>query len=369
MHPVEALLGDLVALDSATPPGGEEAMASFLAGRLSVPGVQIHTVAFAPGRVSLVAERPGREPGAILLSGHLDTVAPAEGWTTPPHALTARGTRLHGLGACDMKGGVAALVLAFLGAAARGTPRHTLRLLLSADEEDRYRGAARMREAGFTRDATFLVVAEPTGGRVLVAERGAFWVRALFRGREAHGSTPEQGVSATLACARFLGAMERHLAQSPPVPPFGPTSWNPGVVMGGRQVNIVADSCFTEVDFRVGSLGERDRVVALLEQEGARSGAAFTWELLDWSPPCVTAEEDPQVQAFLRVAEKTLGRPVEVGVAHYCTDLPMLFPERPPPFVIWGPGDIRQAHQPDEFVERASLLEAAAVLEAFLAES
>jgi succinyl-diaminopimelate desuccinylase len=363
------LLASLVACGSANPPGDEEAVCALLAGKLAEAGVPFRTLAFAPKRPSLVAEIPGREPGAFILSGHLDTVAPTAAWRTDPLTLVEEEGRLYGLGACDMKGGVAVLVTAFLEIARRGRPRHTLRLLLAADEENAYRGAAHLQQEGLLEGALFAVEAEPSAGRVLLGEPGEYWVRARFRGREAHGSTPHEGVNAILPCARFLSALEDRMRQAPSVPPFGPTTMNPGRIGGGRQVNIVPDACVAELDFRPGSEAERDRLAALLEEEGKRAAGAeggFELEKISWLRPCFTPAEDPRVRAFLAAARTAAGREVPAAMATYCTDLPTLFPGQSPPFVIFGPGDIHQAHQPNEYVTRTSLLESAAILERFL---
>ncbi len=367
--PLVALLAELVARDTTNPPGHEREICAFLASYLAERGVASRTVEFEPGRASLSAEIPGREPGSLLLSAHLDTVALADGWRTDPLRLTERDGRLYGLGACDMKGGVAAMVHAFLEVARRGRPRHTLRLLLSADEEIHYRGAAKLRADGLTDGALFAIIAEPSAGRILVGERGEFWVRVHFAGKEAHGSTPHEGVNAVLACARFLAAVEARMRSAPAVPPFGPTTFNAGRIAGGRQVNIVADGCLAELDFRVGSEAERGRIAALLDEEGARAtpaGGSFRWETISWVKSFHTAEDEPYVAALRRACRETLGREAEISTAPYCTDQPTLFPGEYPPCVIFGPGDIAQAHQPNEYTTRASLREMTAVVTGFL---
>lgn len=363
------LLADLVAIDSINPPGRETAVCEFLVRHLEARGIVPRVLSFEPGRPSLAAEIPGERPGAFVLSGHLDTVAPAEGWHTPPLSLVERDGRLYGLGACDMKGGVAVLVHAFLEMAGRGRPRHTLRLLLSADEEERYLGAAHFHQQGLLDDALFAIVAEPSGGKVQVAEMGPYWVRVRFTGKEAHGSTPHEGVNAALAGARFLAALEGRMKQAPPRGPLGPTIWSPGKITGGRQINIVPDACTLEIDFRVGSDPERDAVATLLNEEGARAtppGGGFSWEIVNSVPAKSADRDDPLVMSFRRAYAVALGREPEVTIAPYCTDLPNLFPGPNPPFVIFGPGDIAQAHQPDEFTTRESLRDALAVVTGFL---
>jgi succinyl-diaminopimelate desuccinylase len=363
--PLVRLLAELVARDTTNPPGHEREICAFLEGYLGEAGITTRTMEFEPGRASICAELPGREPGAFLLSAHLDTVKLADGWHTDPLLLTEAGGRLYGLGACDMKGGVVAMVRAFLEVARRGKPRHALRLLLSADEEIHYRGASQFQREGLTDGALFAIVAEPSAGKILVGERGEFWVGVHFTGKEAHGSTPHEGVSAVQACARFLAAVEARMKSAPPIAPFGPTTFNAGRIAGGRQVNIVADGCMAELDFRVGSEAERDRIAALLDEEGARAtqaGGSYRRETISWVKSFHTDADEPYVAALRRAYRETLGREAEISTAPYCTDQPSLFPGDYPPCVIFGPGDIAQAHQPNEYTTRESLREVSAVV-------
>ena len=367
--PLVSLLAELGARDTTNPPGHEKEICGFLADYLGERGVKTRTMEFEPGRASICAELPGREPGAFLLSAHLDTVKLAEGWRTDPFALTERDGRLYGLGAADMKGGVVAMVHAFLEVARRGRPRHALRLLLSADEEIHYRGASQFQREGLTEGALFAIVAEPSAGKILVGERGEFWVRVHFTGKEAHGSTPHEGVNAVLACARFLAEVESRMRSAPPIAPFGPTTFNAGRIAGGRQVNIVADGCLAELDFRVGSEAERDRIAALLDEEGVQAtppGGSYRRETISWVKSFHTDADEPRVASLRRAYRETLGREAEISTAPYCTDQPSLFPGDYPPCVIFGPGDIAQAHQPNEYTTRQSLREITAVVARFL---
>ncbi|MEI6310499.1 MAG: M20/M25/M40 family metallo-hydrolase, partial [bacterium] len=147
------LISSLVAIPSPNPPGNERLLATWIAAWLDRRGISSTMVEYAPGRPSLAATILGREGGVLLLSGHLDTVSPgsaggpfsSQGWQADPYVPRIAGDRLFGLGATDMKGGVAMLLEAFAAVAERarqeGPPRYSLRLLLSADEEDSYRGA------------------------------------------------------------------------------------------------------------------------------------------------------------------------------------------------------------------------------------
>jgi succinyl-diaminopimelate desuccinylase len=307
----------------------------------------------------------------LLLSGHLDTVSPgsaggpssSQGWQADPYLPRIEGDQLFGLGATDMKGGVAMLLEAFVAVAERarreGPPRCSVRLLLSADEEDGYRGAL------------FTLIAEPTAGQILVGERGEFWLRASFQGKEAHGSTPALGVNAAMACARFLLAIQSKVDALPPTPLLGGATLNVGRMEGGRQVNIVPDRAQAELDIRLGSEEDKASIIASLEEEGSKAASPgrFSWETISYKRPMVTPLEDPFLRMLADAYAVVRGERPQWEAATFCTDLPTLFPAGSPAFALFGPGDIAQAHQPEEWIDLGLWEREAAVLERFLASA
>ncbi len=377
------LISSLVAIPSPNPPGNEHPLALWIAEWLDRRGISSTLLDFAPGRSSLTATIPGREGAALLLSGHLDTVSPGgtsgsaspKGWQADPYLPRIVGDRLFGLGATDMKGGVAMLLEAFSAVAERaqreGPPRYSLRLLLSADEEDSYCGAAAFAEAGLVDDALFTLIAEPTTGQVLVGERGEFWLRASFFGKEAHGSTPAEGVNAVMACARFLSGIQSRVEELPSTPLLGKATINVGRMEGGRQINIVPDRAQAELDIRLGSEEAKASIIASLEDEGFKAAAPgrFSWETISYKRPMVAPLGDPFLGMLADAYALVRGERPQWEVATFCTDLPTLFPDGSPAFALFGPGDIAQAHQPEEWIDLGLWEREAAVLERFLADA
>lgn len=377
------LISSLVAIPSPNPPGDERPLAAWIAAWLDRRGIPSALLDYAPGRSSLTATIPGREGGALLLCGHLDTVSPGgasgaaspKGWQADPYLPRLVGDRLFGLGATDMKGGVAMLLEAFAAVAERarreGPPRCSLRLLLSADEEDGYRGAEAMTKAGLVEDALFTLIAEPTAGQVLVGERGEFWLRASFFGKEAHGSTPAEGINAVMACARFLLEIQSKVEELPSTSLLGKATLNVGRIEGGRQVNIVPDRAKAELDIRLGSEEAKASIIAALEEEGSKAAAPgrFSWETISYKRPMVTLLENPFLQMLAGAYTLVRGERPLWEAATYCTDLPTLFPTGSPAFALFGPGDIAQAHQPEEWIDLRLWERDAGVLERFLANA
>ncbi|MGQ9477116.1 MAG: M20 family metallopeptidase [Candidatus Bipolaricaulia bacterium] len=367
-----ALARSLIRIRSVNPPGNEEEIARYIRGYLYESGLEAELVPLdEPGRSSLVGRLPGRERGSIVLCGHLDTVAVEEDepWTKPPFEGLIEDGRLYGRGAADMKGGLAVILQAarLLAAKGRRSPRKTLLLALTADEEQGYRGAETLIERDFFADAEFMVVAEPTDGKVFIGEKGELWLRARFLGRAAHGSTPELGASAVLPAAAFCTRLNSEAAKLPAVEGLGKTTLNIGRFHGGWRVNIVPDRAEVELDFRVISEEAKERAIELVkrlgEEAAKRAGTGFEHELLSYHPPVFSDRNDGYVREFLARAGEAAPGP---GVAPYCTDAATIIPKAQIPFVLFGPGSIALAHRPDEYVELGSLERALEVLLAFL---
>ncbi len=216
---VERLVADLVAIDSVNPalvPGGagEAEVMSFAAAWMAAAGLDVEVVEAAPGRPSVVGTARGRGGGrSLMLNGHLDTVG-VEGMSEP-HAARVRDGRVYGRGGYDMKGGVAACMLA-AAAAARADLAGDVVVAAVADEEHSSIGIQAVLEHV---RADACVVTEPTSLDVVVAHKGFAWWEVSATGRAAHGSQPHLGVDAIAALGPVLVALGRARAVAVRSPP------------------------------------------------------------------------------------------------------------------------------------------------------
>jgi len=363
-----SLFKELISIDTSNPPGKEEEICNYLTTLFLSWGINSTLISFAPGRPSFYSYIEGSEPGSIVLSGHLDTVAPLGSRTLHPFTPIEEGNRIYGLGSSDMKGGVAMLVEGFKFIKEKGKPKHTVKLLLSADEEYKYRGAEIFQKSGILDDVVFTIVAEPTENEVLLGEKSEFWVRTTFIGKEAHGSTPEEGINSIISEAQFVLSIKEKINSLSPYPIMGSPTMNVGKIQGGRQPNIVPEKCFAEFDFRLLTKEQKTQVEEIIKMLGEKykDKGEFSMETLSYKSPLISNLEDRFVKTFLEVAEQVTGKPQNPRAATFCTDLPTLFPEKVVPFVLFGPGSIKQAHQPDEFIEIESLSKSSTILEEFL---
>jgi succinyl-diaminopimelate desuccinylase len=166
----------LVRMNTINPPGQEDQAMRYLAELLDGAGFKTEIIGTGSQRSCLLASLAGRDD-AIALTGHLDTVPlGAEDWSVDPFAGEIRDGKLYGRGTTDMKGGVAAIVVAAINAKAAGTKR-AMSLIFTSGEETGCEGARHLAESGQLKKATALLVAEPTSNKVCIGHKGAFWVR------------------------------------------------------------------------------------------------------------------------------------------------------------------------------------------------
>jgi acetylornithine deacetylase/succinyl-diaminopimelate desuccinylase-like protein len=374
MTPAEKLLRELIALPSVNPAfmpagdarAGEQRVADFLTATAARGGLDVSIAEALPGRSNLIAKlTPLRPRQRIVLAPHMDTVGHAD----MPDSLfqpRKKGDRLFGRGACDTKGSVAAMLTALLNVA-RGAkrPRET-EIVFAAlvDEENNQGGSRALVRQDFRADLA--IVGEPTRLQVVTAHKGDLWLTARTTGRAAHGARPELGRNAVHLMARVVDVLEtsysRQIAHRHH-PLLGRATVNVGSIRGGTQPNIVPDSCEISIDRRT-LPGESHAAVireirSILKQRGLAAEVADDKA----AAPCWPMETDarlPLVQTLMRVARQR----APLGV-HYFSDA-SVFARGGTPAVLFGPGDIAQAHTADEWISLRSLERGTEMLTKFL---
>lgn len=389
-----ALARALVSTPSVNPEleeggAGEERIAHLAAGWLDGWGFDVAVPEVSPGRFNVVA-RYGRGAPRLLLNGHLDTVG-VEGMTVPPFDAPVEAGRLVGRGACDMKGGVAALLAAAArlagaaegaaeeggagggvrnaGAAAAPLPGELI-VALTADEEHASLGMQALVEAGVEADAA--VVCEPTGLAVMPAHKGFVWVELLFRGRAAHGSRPEEGVDAIRHAALYLASLEDYrlrLLESDPHGLLGHGSLHAGTIAGGSAPSVYPAECRLVLERRTLPAEDEGRVAEDLRAAAEALGSEV--EALDVEVRPGLARPGTEVDAGhplvtgLRAALEAEGVEGRVEGMTAWVDAAFLN-EAGVPAVCFGPGSIARAHTADEWVDVEEIRVAARVLERFV---
>lgn len=409
------LLAELVAIPSVNPMGRsrenaeppEARLTEFLERLLNRLGIPAVRQAVEPRRDNLIAliGGPSGDPQRpfVLLEAHQDTV-PVEGMSIPPFAAEVRQGRLYGRGACDVKGGMAAMLVAV--ARLHGeSPKQMPAILLAFTVNEEYgftgaqalakswsrpekRDAARDAAKGSAAAVPFqtscaeqtphrclpdcAVVAEPTELQVVVAHKGVVRWRCRAKGRAAHSAVPSAGENAIYRMARALVAIERY-AQTlavgvKPHPLCGPATVSVGTITGGVSVNTVPDACTIEIDRRLVPGEDHDSarrdLVDYVERETGLGAA------LEHEPPFMVAGALPDDRNG-PLAKRLIQAASDAGVASRATGVPYgtdaaTFAAAGVPTVVFGPGSIAQAHTADEWIALDQVEKAAEIYYRFL---
>ena len=354
------LLRSLIQIKSVNPPGNENQIADFIKKFLLKNNIHSELVPLEEGRSSVIAKIEGEDERDITFCGHIDTVrVKEEDWTKPVFEGLIENGKIYGIGASDMKGGVASILYTAVILKRRGiVPKKTVQLALTADEEWEYRGAKSLVDVGYFDRTDFLIITEPSNLQVSTGEKGELWVKAKFFGKSAHGSTPEMGINTVIPGSEFvMNITERYENIFEADPFWGKTSINIGQFQGGVQVNIVPNYSEIQLDFRLILEEDKEKVIESVRKTGEEIAkkykVRFAKEIFNYHSPIFTSSDNPYVKKFLQAAGMK-----EVIVTKYCTDGATIIPEKKMPFIIFGPGDIAQAHQKDEYIELESLYRA-----------
>jgi len=397
---VERDLRRLIRIPSIT--GSEDAVQLAVAELLAEAGLQTQRIDPDPVAIAADPDFPGSEvprtslpvvighlgrPGGrrVLLVGHVDVVPPGDPatWTTDPWGAEVRDGAMFGRGACDMKGGVVAIIAALRALVASGAADQLDGEVLAVSvpsEEDGGQGMLAAIRAGCTGDAA--VITEPTRLDVVIAHAGAITFRLTVPGRAAHASKRREGVSALdnlFTLSRALGADEtaRNSAETDPLMtvlglPY-PTII--GTVAGGDWASTVLDRVIAEGRYGV-RLGQTWRD-AEVELRACVATACAADPFLRDHPATVeitggrfsssrVAADHPLPVSLAAVMTETLGRTPDFRGEPYGADMRLLVNEGNTPTVIFGPGDVRHAHSADEHVPLAEVVACARVLTAWV---
>jgi acetylornithine deacetylase/succinyl-diaminopimelate desuccinylase family protein len=373
---VEALtrtLSEMVAINSVNPAhcgpaGGEGRVIAWVAEFLRQIGLEPSLSEAEPGRPNLRVRLEGRLPGPpLLFTTHVDTVS-VHSMTIDPFGAEHHEGRLYGRGATDAKGQATALLhaLAAWAEAAQGgePPPRAVELALVVGEEVDFAGSRALLAQGI--EATGIVIAEPTGMRLVTTHKGClrWWIR--LEGKSVHSAKPHLGVNAITAAAALIGEIDQTYTtelKRRSAPLLGSPTVNVGRIGGGEQANMVPDHCRIELDRRTipgesaqQVRGEFEALFDRLRHRNPTFHAVQDPPLLEASP-MQTSPEDPLVHLAAEVVSDH-GWPVEPIGVDYATDGSVLS-QSGLPIIVIGPGSIDQAHTADEFVDLESVAEGA----------
>jgi acetylornithine deacetylase len=358
------------------------ALVDWLEGYLTGHGIECHRHWNEDRqKAALMAHAGPRVEGAVVLSGHSDVV-PVDGqdWTTDPWTVVERNGRLYGRGTCDMKGYVALSIWALVRAQKMGV-RRPVQLALSYDEEVGCTGAPPMIETmgKVLPKGAAALIGEPSNMKIITGHKGGTGFHVHVKGFEVHSSLLPYGVSAIMEGARLIGWVNDRNAEiqahePTPIaatfyPPF--TTLHVGMISGGTAHNITAADCRFAVEMRVVPGEDVEAHARTFEAESARMDAQLKAQRPEagvhlerfFGVPALMPEADGEAEAIAR----RLTGDNATGVVSYGTEAGQ-FQEAGYSAIVCGPGDIAQAHQPDEYLEVSEFQAGQRFMERLLAE-
>jgi succinyl-diaminopimelate desuccinylase len=396
-----ALARDLIRIPTVNPPGDAYTeCCEYIGRRMAARRFAVEYLRAEGGvgdsdrypRTNVVCRIEGNSPGpCVHFNSHIDVVTPGDGWTVDPFAADVDDGKVYGRGACDMKGGLAASIVAAEALIAEWPEfPGAIEISGTVDEESGgYAGVAWLAENGYFSKprVDYVIIPEPLHKDcVCLGHRGVWWAEVEVKGRIAHGSMPFLGTSAIRGMAAFLDKVERELypklnqrRTTMPVIPEGArfstlnfNSIHGGLAEGddGFPAALVADSCRLVLDRRFLIEENRDEVrreILDLLDAVRKEHPDFRYEMRDlWSvDPVMTDEESPLVRALDNGIESVLGK----AAAHIAS--PGTYDQKHvqrvghlKDCVAYGPGILDLAHQPDEYVGIEDMLQSAQVMAA-----
>lgn len=370
LPPTLNMMGALVAepsVSSADPRLDQSnlGVVELLAGWLEDAGFQITLQPLTTGKANLIATLgPAEEGQGLVLSGHTDTVPFDEGrWSQDPFRLTERKGKLFGLGSADMKSFFALALTAVQNIDAKHLQR-PLVILATADEESTMAGARMLAQEGLPA-GRFAVIGEPTGLQPIRMHKGVLMETISVLGRSGHASNPALGANALEGMVTVLQhlldwrnrlSQQHHPDFQVPFPTL-----NLGAIHGGDSPNRICGHCRTHLDLRFLPGMDMDAIRtelkelvagALTQHPGLK---AEVEPLVASVPPFATPDNSELVAACERISGK------KAGAVAFATEAPFLS-QLGLETIVWGPGFIDQAHQPDEYLPMAHIEPTVAML-------
>lgn len=299
------LLCDLIRADTTNPPGNEYLAANIIKKRLSKLNIKFKVFEKKKKRTNLVV-RVGKEDGKkILIATHLDVVPPGEGWSTAPFEPVIKEALIFGRGSSDNKGQATAalLVLDYL-KSIESMLKNQFVFVFAADEEKggTYGLKYLLNEKALSADCAVVIDVGGAMKKISIAEKGVLHLKVSAVGRQAHGSTPQRGISAIAAMSKFIARLEHHILKHKLHKFLTRPSINFGMINGGSAANTVAASCELIIDIRYLPSQTPEEIIEELKNIAERFGE-FKFEIINQLPPTELDEKHFLVETISRVVE------------------------------------------------------------------
>jgi succinyl-diaminopimelate desuccinylase len=362
LEDVISLTRKLISFNTVNPEGNEQNIALFVGQLLMEYDFTVDYHRLATNRLTLIAERGlNQSIPPIVLTGHFDTVPFGEKqWSENPLSGTIKDGKIYGRGSSDMKGGLAAMIIATLQAFQESVPLGGVRLIFTAGEEPGCYGAKHLADTHYELgNASAIIVGEPTSNIPAIGHKGALYLNVSTVGKTAHSSMPELGDNAIYKAAKAITKIENFQFRAEKDALHGFPTINVGLIRGGKNLNSVPDYAEFTIDIRSTEKLKHSKILERLTQE---LGKEVTIEKLVDLPAVSSSESSPFVQVVYSVCGIDPEKTTIPKSLPFMTDgavLQKLY--NGVPTVILGPGQPEMAHQTDEFCYISKLEEAVTI--------
>jgi acetylornithine deacetylase/succinyl-diaminopimelate desuccinylase family protein len=355
----------LIQIDSQNPGSDEFEIAGFLKDYLARLGLKVKVHEFKKRRSNLIATLKGNKKRSLLISPHLDTVPAGSGWSFPAFSGKIYKNRIYGLGATDCKGNLACAV-EVINSLVEDRIRLDYNLILAAtadEESGSALGLIPLLEKGILRPQAALIL-DADEFDIIITQKGLLHIKVKIQGKRAHGAYPWLGVNAIDIAVNILKDLKRRKAGHSKNKYLKAATMNIGTIRGGDKVNVVADWCEFELDFRFLPGESKKEILSWLKRAIRKYSRNFKVEIEGSQEPYYIDSSHPLV-SYLSAAMQELKIKPYIRGSEGATVI-TFFQDKNIPAVATGFGAKGCAHSVDEYVSIGTLYRGALVLERFL---
>ena len=354
-----ALLKEILAIPSVNGADNEGAVAEFIANYLKEKHIDAFVQQIDETHANIIAKLEGKSSETVVWNGHLDTVpyGTTEEWNTDPSIPVEKNGRIYARGASDMKSGLAAMVylLGEIGESGE-KPEQTILFLGTCDEEKSGLGAEKILEEIDLSSGSLLLIGEPTGCKLGVAQKGCIWAQLNISGKTSHGAYPEEGYNAVEYGMKIVCRIKKWVTEYEHRV-LGTATAQVTMIQGGIAPNMTPDFAEILLDIRTvpGNSAEdvekKIKKICREEVEETNGEVKFEVRIKNARRAIEIAEEERWLKEFKAYLKQNGAETEEIGI-NYFTDASILTKkESEIPVLLFGPGEPRLAHKPNEFVE------------------
>lgn len=354
-----ALLKEILAIPSVNGADNEGAVAEFIANYLKEKHIDAFVQQIDETHANIIAKLEGKSSETVVWNGHLDTVpyGNTEEWNTDPSIPVEKNGRIYARGASDMKSGLAAMVylLGEIGESGE-KPEQTILFLGTCDEEKSGLGAEKILEEIDLSSGSLLLIGEPTGCKLGVAQKGCIWAQLNISGKTSHGAYPEEGYNAVEYGMKIVCRIKKWVTEYEHRV-LGTATAQVTMIQGGIAPNMTPDFAEILLDIRIvpgisaEDVEKKIKKICREEVEETNGEVKFEVRIKNARRAIEIAEEERWLKEFKAYLKQNGAETEEIGI-NYFTDASILTKkESEIPVLLFGPGEPRLAHKPNEFVE------------------